>query len=58
MQGIDRTVRRNAFGRQADSFETDLELAGPQVEVLGTDPASGRIVMQITVELALELPGR
>ena len=67
LQGIDMTVRRNAFGRQVDSFETDLELAGlssrpqspfraifirapwveragPQVEVLGTDPASGRIV--------------
>jgi 5'-phosphate synthase pdxT subunit len=26
--GIDMTVRRNAFGRQVDSFETDLELAG------------------------------
>jgi len=28
LQGIDMTVRRNAFGRQVDSFETDLELAG------------------------------
>ena len=26
--GIDMTVRRNAFGRQVDSFETDLEFAG------------------------------
>lgn len=26
--GIDMTVRRNAFGRQIDSFETELELAG------------------------------
>ncbi len=25
---IDMTVRRNAFGRQVDSFETDLEMAG------------------------------
>src|SRR5215469_3894796 len=25
---IDMTVRRNAFGRQADSFETDLPIAG------------------------------
>ncbi len=25
---IDLTVRRNAFGRQVDSFETDLEVAG------------------------------
>ena len=26
--GLDVTVRRNAFGRQVDSFETDLVLAG------------------------------
>ena len=26
--GLDITVRRNAFGRQVDSFEADLELAG------------------------------
>lgn len=26
--GIDMTVRRNAFGRQVDSFEADVELAG------------------------------
>ncbi len=26
--GIDMTVRRNAFGRQVDSFETSLEMAG------------------------------
>ena len=67
LQGIDMTVRRNAFGRQVDSFERDLvltgiadppgpplravfirapwvEQAGPRVEVLGTDPATGRIV--------------
>ena len=75
--GIDMTVRRNAFGRQVDSFESDIALAGvtgppgdpergaprqghpfravfirapwveqtgEQVEVLGTDPATGRIV--------------
>jgi 5'-phosphate synthase pdxT subunit len=67
LQGIDMTVRRNAFGRQVDSFERDITLhqiagppgppfhavfirapwveqAGPRVEVLGTDPATGRIV--------------
>jgi pyridoxal 5'-phosphate synthase pdxT subunit len=58
------TVRRNAFGRQVDSFERDLEIAaiggapyravfirapwveetGPGVEVLATDPATGKIV--------------
>ena len=62
--GIDMTVRRNAFGRQVDSFESDISLAGiddppfravfirapwveetgGQVEVLGTDAATGRIV--------------
>jgi pyridoxal 5'-phosphate synthase pdxT subunit len=62
--GIDMTVRRNAFGRQVDSFESDISLAGiddppfravfirapwveetgGQVEVLGTDPATDRIV--------------
>ena len=26
--GIDMTVRRNAFGRQVDSFETDLDIDG------------------------------
>jgi pyridoxal 5'-phosphate synthase pdxT subunit len=69
--GIDMTVRRNAFGRQVDSFESDIVLAGvtgppgappgppfravfirapwvertgEQVEALGTDPTTGRIV--------------
>jgi 5'-phosphate synthase pdxT subunit len=62
--GIDMAVRRNAFGRQVDSFERDIELpgiagpplhavfirapwvewAGPDVEVLGTDPGTDRIV--------------
>ncbi|MET9486422.1 pyridoxal 5'-phosphate synthase glutaminase subunit PdxT [Nocardia sp. NPDC006630] len=28
LNGIDMTVRRNAFGRQVDSFETDLEFRG------------------------------
>ena len=61
---IDMTVQRNAFGRQVDSFERDLDItdvpgppyravfirapwvtqAGPDVEVLATDPATGRIV--------------
>ena len=27
--GIDMSVRRNAFGRQVDSFETDLEMSVP-----------------------------
>jgi pyridoxal 5'-phosphate synthase pdxT subunit len=61
---IDMTVRRNAFGRQSDSFESDITLAGvagpkfravfirapwvedtgPDVEVLATEPRTGRIV--------------
>jgi 5'-phosphate synthase pdxT subunit len=67
LRGIDMTVRRNAFGRQVDSFERDIELAGiatppdqpfravfirapwveqagASVEVLGREPAMGRIV--------------
>jgi 5'-phosphate synthase pdxT subunit len=48
--GLDITVRRNAFGRQVDSFETDLDLPGlgmtefpgvfiraPWVERVGSD---------------------
>jgi 5'-phosphate synthase pdxT subunit len=62
--GLDVTVRRNAFGRQVDSFESDIDLkgvdgppfravfirapwveqAGSGVEVLGTEPRTGRIV--------------
>ena len=30
--GIDMTVRRNAFGRQVDSFERDITLAGDVTE--------------------------
>jgi pyridoxal 5'-phosphate synthase pdxT subunit len=61
---IDMTVRRNAFGRQVDSFESDLVLrgvpgpafqavfirapwveeAGPAVEIIATEPRTGRIV--------------
>ena len=45
--GIDMTVRRNAFGRQVDSFESDLDFQGsslhavfiraPWVEEVGSD---------------------
>jgi pyridoxal 5'-phosphate synthase pdxT subunit len=61
---IDMTVQRNAFGRQVDSFESDLDIsgvegppyravfirapwvtqAGDAVEILATDPVTGRIV--------------
>jgi pyridoxal 5'-phosphate synthase pdxT subunit len=59
LDAIDITVRRNAFGRQVDSFETDLEVAGlsggrlravfiraPWVERVGSD-----------VEVLARLPG-
>ena len=65
--GIDMTVRRNAFGRQVDSFESDIALSGlpsadgtplravfirapwveqvgGNVEILGTEERTGRIV--------------
>jgi len=62
--GIDMVVRRNAFGRQVHSFESDIELqgmagpplravfirapwveqTGPDVEVLGADASTSRIV--------------
>jgi pyridoxal 5'-phosphate synthase pdxT subunit len=67
--GIDMTVRRNAFGRQVDSFEGDITLSGlpagegaaaplravfirapwveqvgGNVEILGTEQRTGRIV--------------
>jgi len=40
--GIDMTVRRNAFGRQVDSFETDIVLSGlPGLPGLpGRDPGT------------------
>jgi 5'-phosphate synthase pdxT subunit len=61
---IDMTVRRNAFGRQVDSFESDITLTGmpgpgfravfirapwveetgADVEIMGTEPRTGRIV--------------
>jgi pyridoxal 5'-phosphate synthase pdxT subunit len=64
--GIDMRVRRNAFGRQVDSFEGDIDLSGlaadapplravfirapwveqvgENVEILGTEQRTGRIV--------------
>jgi len=42
---IDMTVRRNAFGRQVDSFETDLSIAG-----LGGDPYRGVFIRAPWVE--------
>jgi len=36
--GIDMTVRRNAFGRQVDSFESDITLSGLAPAGLGPQP--------------------
>jgi pyridoxal 5'-phosphate synthase pdxT subunit len=64
LAAIDMTVRRNAFGRQLDSFESDIvvsgagaapfravfirapwvEEVGASVEVLATEPSTGKIV--------------
>jgi 5'-phosphate synthase pdxT subunit len=32
--GIDMTVRRNAFGRQVDSFESELDFSGHQLRAV------------------------
>jgi 5'-phosphate synthase pdxT subunit len=46
--GIDMTVRRNAFGRQVDSFESDITLsnlaAAPRAGLGGRDATSLRAV--------------
>lgn len=42
---LDMTVRRNAFGRQLDSFETDVE-----VSVLGDTPVHGVFIRAPLVE--------
>jgi 5'-phosphate synthase pdxT subunit len=44
---IDISVRRNAFGRQVDSFELDLEVAG-----LGPEPLHGVFIRAPLVERA------
>ena len=45
--GIDITVRRNAFGRQVDSFETDLVIAG-----IGPEPLHAVFIRAPWVESA------
>jgi 5'-phosphate synthase pdxT subunit len=41
--GIDMTVRRNAFGRQVDSFERDITLTGLTGSAGSGDAGSGRV---------------
>lgn len=43
--GLDVTVRRNAFGRQIDSFETDLDIVG-----IGPNPFRGVFIRAPRVE--------
>lgn len=43
--GIDMTVRRNAFGRQVDSFEADIDIAG-----LGSGPVHAVFIRAPRVE--------
>jgi len=45
---VDVTVRRNAFGRQVDSFETDLVIDG--VEDSATDPVHAVFIRAPWVE--------
>ena len=56
--GLDVTVRRNAFGRQVDSFESRVELAGPG---LGGEPVPAVFIRAPWVEEAgpgVEVLGR
>jgi pyridoxal 5'-phosphate synthase pdxT subunit len=59
LDAIDITVRRNAFGRQVDSFETDLEVAGlfggPLRAVFIRAPRAERVGPD--VEVLARLPG-
>lgn len=47
--GLDVSVRRNAFGRQVDSFETDLQVAGV-TDRAGADPVHAVFIRAPRVE--------
>ncbi|GAA3047103.1 pyridoxal 5'-phosphate synthase glutaminase subunit PdxT [Gordonia defluvii] len=49
LDAIDITVRRNAFGRQTDSFETDLQFAGI-TDAPGAPPVRGVFIRAPWVE--------
>jgi pyridoxal 5'-phosphate synthase pdxT subunit len=59
--GLDITVRRNAFGRQVESFEADVELAGvaggPMHAVFIRAPWVERVNASVQVLGEVELPG-
>lgn len=57
--GMDIAVRRNAFGRQVDSFETDVELAGipgPMHAVFIRAPWVERVGDSVQVVGEVEVP--
>jgi 5'-phosphate synthase pdxT subunit len=59
--GLDVVVRRNAFGRQVDSFETDLEIAALVDAGLDAGPVHGVFIRAPWVESvgpAVEVLGR
>lgn len=60
LAALDITVRRNAFGRQVDSFETDLELRGVDGPTLHAVFIRAPLVERVGpgVEVLAELLGR
>jgi 5'-phosphate synthase pdxT subunit len=57
--GIDMTVRRNAFGRQVDSFETEITIEGSSVHaVFIRAPAVEEAGEQVTVLAKDDRTGR
>ena len=55
--GIDMTVRRNAFGRQVDSFESDIGLAGIAGPAARTGPFRAVFIRAPWVEQTGEAGG-
>ena len=58
---IDITVRRNGYGRQRDSFETDLEVAGldasvPRVSSSARRSSSGRATRSRSTLRSMAIP--
>ncbi|MHA7156043.1 pyridoxal 5'-phosphate synthase glutaminase subunit PdxT [Arthrobacter sp. TMN-50] len=64
--GLDIVVRRNAFGRQRDSFETDLEFSGLAPDSSGNVPPVRAVFIRApwvervgdSVEVLAQVPGR
>ncbi len=60
LAAVDITVRRNAFGRQVDSFETDLDVRGIEGPPLHAVFIRAPLVERVghEVEVLAEVPGR